>query len=72
MTIYERNKILETVDILRALGGSNGFSNLQPKIKRMLLGYSNELKKIVENDMKNESEPVTGEQMTKEDIEMTY
>lgn len=68
MTIEERNKILETVDILRALGGSNGFSNLQPKIKRMLLGYANELKDIVERDVK----ATIPDHKTKEDMEMTY
>lgn len=68
MTIEERNKILETVDILRALGGNNGFSNLQPKIKHMLLGYANDLKDIVERDVKA-SIP---DHKTKEDIEMTY
>ena len=51
MTTEERNEILETVDILRALGGQNGFSNLQPKIKRMLLQKANNLKRIVENDI---------------------
>ena len=68
MTIEERNKILETVDILRALGGNNGFSNLQPKVKHMLLGYANDLKDIVERDVKA-SIP---DHKTKEDIEMTY
>ena len=52
MTLEDRNKILETVDILRALGGNNGFSNLQPKFKRTLLKYANELKEIVEKDVK--------------------
>lgn len=67
MTVEERNKILEAVDILRALGGQNGFSNLQPKIKKMLLGYSNDLKEIVENDVRR-----TEHHNTKDDIEMTY
>lgn len=68
MTVDERNKILETVDILRALGGNNGFSNLQPKVKRMLLQYSNDLKKIVEDDV----EANVPHHADKEDIEMTY
>ena len=68
MKIEERNKILETVDILRALGGNNGFSNLQPKVKRMLLGYANELKDIVERDVK----ATIPDHKTKEDMEMTY
>ena len=51
MTIDDRNKILETVDILRAIGGNNGFSNLQPKVKRMLLGYANDLNDIVKRDI---------------------
>lgn len=70
MTVDERNKILEAVDILRALGGQNGFSNLQPKIKRLLLGYANDLKDIVENDVKNTVPD--HHTITKEDIEMTY
>ena len=68
MTIDERTKILEVVDILRALGGNNGFSNLQPKIKHMLLGYSNDLKAIVEDDIRSTQTRVN----TKQDIEMTY
>ena len=63
MTTEERNEILETVDILRALGGQNGFSNLQPKIKRMLLQKANNLKRIVENDIspKDDVEEFDGE-----------
>lgn len=52
MTVDDRNVLYETVDILRALGGNNGFSNLQPKMKRMLLGYANKLKDIADRDMK--------------------
>lgn len=52
MTVSERSTALEIVDILRALGGNNGFSNLQPKIKRTLLNYANDLKKIVDNDIR--------------------
>ena len=70
MTVDERNKILEAVDILRALGGQNGFSNLQPKIKRLLLNYANDLKDIVENDVKNTVPDHHA--ISKEDIEMTY
>ena len=51
MTVDDRNKILEIIDILRALGGQNGFTNLQPKIKKMLISYSNDLKDIVERDI---------------------
>lgn len=65
MTLEDRNKILEAVDILRALGGNNGFSNLQPKFKRTLLKYANDLKEIVEKDVKfgksMETEDFTGE-----------
>lgn len=61
MTIEDRNKILETVDILRALGGNNGFSNLQPKFKRTLLSYANDLKAIVEKDVKFEKSMKTEE-----------
>ncbi len=52
MTVEDRNTIYEAVDILRALGGNNGFSNLQPKMKKMLLGYANKLKEIVDKDVK--------------------
>jgi len=52
VTSDERNDIYETVDILRALGGQNGFSNLQPKVKKMLLGYANRLKDIADRDIK--------------------
>ena len=51
MTVQERNDIYETVDILRALGGSNGFSNLRPKIKKLLLAYANKLKGIADRDI---------------------
>lgn len=51
MTVEDRNTIYEAVDILRALGGNNGFSNLQPKMKKMLLGYANKLKEIVDKDV---------------------
>lgn len=62
MTMEDRDLLLETVDILRALGGNNGFSNLQPKIKHLLLKYANGIDTIVKNDVK----------ITKQDIEMTY
>lgn len=68
MTVQERTEILETVDILRAIGGQNGFSNLQPKIKKMLLERASALKKIVENDIMNNKRDAN----TKEDLEMTY
>lgn len=51
MTVEDRNTIYEAVDVLRALGGNNGFSNLQPKMKKMLLGYANRLKDIVDKDV---------------------
>lgn len=51
MTVEERNTVLETVDILRALGGNNGFSNLQPKMKKLLLGYAHKLDDIVKHDI---------------------
>lgn len=50
MTVQERTTILEAADILKALGGNNGFGNLQPKIKSMLRGYANQLIEIVKND----------------------
>ena len=52
MTVQDRNDIYETVDILRALGGQNGFSNLRPKIKKLLLNYANKLKDIADRDTK--------------------
>ena len=52
MTVEDRNTIYEAVDVLRALGGNSGFSNLQPKMKKMLLGYANRLKEIVDKDVK--------------------
>ena len=51
MTVEDRNIVLETVDILRALGGNNGFTNLQPRFKKTLLGYASKLNKIVEKDI---------------------
>ena len=50
----ERDIILETVDTLRLLGGNNGFRTMQPTIRKMLLKRANELKKIVENDVRDE------------------
>ena len=67
LTVEERDCILETVDILRTLGGNNGFSNLQPKVKRLLLGYANNLKAIVERDIRS-----TDHVADKQDMEMTY
>lgn len=52
MTTDERNLVLETVDILRTLGGQNGFTNLQPKLKRMLLQRANALNAMVEKDIR--------------------
>lgn len=54
MTVEDRNVVYEAIDILRALGGNNGFSNLQPKMKHLLLSYANKLKAIVEKDIKTE------------------
>lgn len=67
MTVNERNKVLEVVDILRALGGHNGFSNLQPKVKKILLGYANDLKDIVERDVNGGG--VVSEEHLDEEIE---
>lgn len=60
MTVEERNTILEAVDILRTLGGNNGFSNLQPKLKRMLLQKANALNDVVVRDI-HKYENFTGE-----------
>lgn len=51
MKVEDRNKLMEVSDILKALGGNNGFGNLQPKIKRMLLGYASDLDRIVKDDV---------------------
>lgn len=51
MKSEDRNTLLETVDILRMIGGNNGFSNLQPKVKKMLLSYASKLDNIVKNDV---------------------
>lgn len=51
MKTEDRNTLIETVDILRALGGNNGFSNLQPKWKKLLLGYAKKIDDIVKNDI---------------------
>lgn len=51
MTQDEHSTIYEAVDILRALGGNNGFSNLQSKTKRTLLDYANRLKAIADRDI---------------------
>ena len=83
MTTEEKNTLLETVDILRALGGQNGFSNLQPKVKKMLLKYAHEIKDIVERDIQKKAhivETVEEPKIThaytepkdREDLEMTY
>lgn len=58
MTREEQDTIFEVIDILRALGGSNGFSNLQPKIKHSLLKYASKLKDIVEKDIRIETSTV--------------
>jgi len=47
----DRNTLLETVDILRTIGGNNGFSNLQPKVKKMLLSYANKIDDMVKKDI---------------------
>lgn len=66
MTVEERNTILESADILQALGGNNGFSNLQPKLKKMLLVQAVALKKIVEKDIRaNSQDPIQAEMSKK-------
>ena len=51
MKTDDRNTLLETVDILRMIGGNNGFSNLQPKVKKMLLNYANKIDDMVKKDI---------------------
>lgn len=55
MTLDQRNSILEAADILKRLGGKNGFSNLQPKIRMLCMKKGHELTEIVENDIQNEN-----------------
>jgi len=52
MKLDDRNLMLEIVDVLRALGGNNGFANLQPKTKHLLLRYASKLDDFVKRDIK--------------------
>ena len=80
MTMEERNTILEAADILKALGGNNGFTNLKPKLKNILKNYAVDLEKIVRNDIQAEFEATGKAQIapgvtytqahSREDIEM--
>lgn len=54
MTPEDRNTIAETVDILRALGGNNGFSNLRPKMKKLLLTQANKLNGILNSGSRSD------------------
>ena len=56
MTMEERNTILEAADILKALGGNNGFANIQPKLKATLRSYAGKLDKIARDDIQAEFE----------------
>ena len=56
MTTEERNVIFEAADILKTLGGNNGFANLQPKLKAMLRSYAGKLDKIARDDIQTEFE----------------
>ncbi len=53
MTVNDRNTILEAVDLLKLLGGNNGFCNLRPERKKIVLKMAKNLKDIVERDIKN-------------------
>jgi hypothetical protein len=53
MTVNDRNTILEAVDLLQVLGGNNGFCNLRPERKKIVLKTAKNLKDIVERDIKN-------------------
>jgi len=52
MKLDDRNLMLEIVDILRTLGGNNGFANIQPKTKHLLIKYANKLDDFVKRDIK--------------------
>lgn len=67
MTTQERNDILETVDLLKAMGGQNGFANFQPKFKKTLLSYAHKLEAIVSKDIKIKNS-ITEEEFTGEVI----
>ncbi|WP_458459256.1 hypothetical protein [Pseudobutyrivibrio sp.] len=51
MTVDDRNTVTEISEMLKILGGQNGFCNLQPKLKKMLLEQSKKLKDIVDRDI---------------------
>ena len=53
MTVNDRDMILEAVDLLKLLGGNNGFCNLRPERKKIVLKMAKNLKDIVERDNKN-------------------
>ena len=54
MTMEERNVIFEASDILKTLGGNNGFANIQPKLKATLRSYATKLDKIARDDIQAE------------------
>ena len=56
MTMEERNVIFEASDILKTLGGNNGFANIQPKLKATLRSYATKLDKIARDDIQAELE----------------
>lgn len=60
MNTAERNTVGETIDILHKLGGNNGFSNLQPKIRRELLRLANELQAMLDKDISRGSGMTSG------------
>ena len=51
MKMEDRNLILEVSEVLKLLGGNNGYANVQPKIKQRLIEYSKKLEKLVKNDI---------------------
>ncbi len=53
MTVNDRDTILEAVEILKLIGGNNGFCNLRPERKKIVLKTAKNLKDIVERDIKN-------------------
>ena len=72
MTIEDRSTILEVVDLLRTIGGQNGFCNLRPQLKKLLLRKANDLNKIVEREIKQQDtafKEFTGETVYESDPE---
>lgn len=51
MKTEDRNLLLEVSEVLKLLGGNNGYANIQPKIKKRLVEYSKKVEELVKNDI---------------------